>query len=181
VSWQDDGFKNEPPARAAPARAILRLNYGAILDMRAAPGFIDEFSQAAEIYASSRPTYPETLFQTLASLAPATRSAWDCGTGNGQAAAGLAEFFESIEATDASTEQIAHAKLHPRVRYQTVPAEASGLADKSMDLVSVAQALHWFDRDRFFAEVQRICTTPRVARCLWLQLVLFDTHSGCTH
>ena len=124
--------------------------------MRAAPGFIDEFSQAAEIYASSRPTYPEALFQTLASLAPATRSAWDCGTGNGQAAAGLAEFFRSIEATDASTEQIAHAQPHPRVRYQTVPAEASGLADKSMDLVSVAQALHWFDRGRFFAEVQRI-------------------------
>jgi ubiquinone/menaquinone biosynthesis C-methylase UbiE len=124
--------------------------------MNTAPGFIDAFSEAAERYATARPTYPKTLFQTLATLAPATRSAWDCGTGNGQAATGLAEFFESIEATDASAEQIAQAQFHPRVRYRAVPAEASGIADESMDLISAAQALHWFDRDRFFAEVQRI-------------------------
>jgi ubiquinone/menaquinone biosynthesis C-methylase UbiE len=124
--------------------------------MNTEPSFIDAFSDAAEEYANFRPAYPPTLFKTLAMLAPATHSAWDCGTGNGQAAVGLAEFFESIEATDASAEQIARAQPHPHVRYRAAPAEASGLTDNSVDLVSVAQALHWFDRDRFFAEAQRI-------------------------
>lgn len=124
--------------------------------MSTEPKFIDAFSVTAERYATARPTYPKTLFETLAKLSPSTQSAWDCGTGNGQAAIGLAEFFESIDATDASAEQIARAQPHPRVRYHTVTAEASGLPDRSVDLVSVAQALHWFDRDRFFAEVHRI-------------------------
>jgi ubiquinone/menaquinone biosynthesis C-methylase UbiE len=92
----------------------------------------------------------------LATLAPATGEAWDCGTGNGQAAIGLAEFFTSVQATDASRQQIAGARAHPRVQYHTAPAEDSGLEDKSIDLVSVAQALHWFDRARFFREVQRV-------------------------
>ena len=91
------------------------------------PGFVDAFSDTAGRYASARPSYPASLFQFFAELAPARHCAWDCGTGNGQAAAGLAEFFRSIEATDASTEQIAHAQPHPRVRYQTVPAEASAV------------------------------------------------------
>lgn len=124
--------------------------------MNTTPRFIDAFSETAERYVTARPLYPKALFQRLATLAPATRSAWDCGTGNGQAAAGLAEFFESIEATDASAEQIVHAQHHPRVRYRAVSAEASGLADNSMDLVSVAQSLHWFDQNQFFAEVQRV-------------------------
>jgi ubiquinone/menaquinone biosynthesis C-methylase UbiE len=125
--------------------------------MNTAPAFMDVFSEAAERYAIFRPTYPNALFQTLATLAPATKLAWDCGTGNGQAAIGLAEFFDMVEATDASPEQIAQAQPDPRVRYRAVPAEAcSGLPDKSVDLVSVAQALHWFDRDQFFAEVRRV-------------------------
>jgi SAM-dependent methyltransferase len=126
-------------------------------------GFIDAFSDAAECYASARPLYPRALFQALATLAPATVAAWDCGTGSGQAAVGLAEFFACIEATDASTEQIAHAKAHPRVRYKAVPAESSGLDDKSVDLISVAQALHWFDRDRFFSEVRRVARPGALA------------------
>ena len=118
--------------------------------------FVDAFSDTAERYAEHRPTYPKCLFSSLASLAPATEFAWDCGTGNGQAAVGLAEVFDSVVATDASAEQIANARPHPRVRYRATPAEASGLVDESMDLISVAQALHWFDLDRFFAEVRRI-------------------------
>jgi SAM-dependent methyltransferase len=120
------------------------------------PDFIDAFSDAAERYASARPVYPRTLFQTFAALAPATVTAWDCGTGSGQAAVGLAEFFNCVDATDASAEQIAQAEPHPRVRYRTAVAESSGLGDKSVDLISVAQALHWFDRDRFFFEVHRV-------------------------
>ncbi len=120
------------------------------------PGFIDAFSDAAECYAQARPSYPRELFQILATLAPSTSAAWDCGTGSGQAALGLAEFFDCIDATDASAEQIAHAQIHPRVQYKAVPAEASGLGDESVDLISVAQALHWFDRDQFFHEVRRV-------------------------
>jgi SAM-dependent methyltransferase len=118
--------------------------------------FTDAFSDAAERYAEHRPTYPKALFGRLASLAPATGSAWDCGTGNGQAAIGLAEVFDAVVATDASAEQIANAHRHPRVHYRVATAEASGLTDRSMDLISVAQAVHWFDPGRFFAEVHRI-------------------------
>jgi SAM-dependent methyltransferase len=134
--------------------------------MSRVPDFIDEFSKTAEAYACVRPTYPKALFETLATLAPAARSAWDCGTGNGQAAAGLADFFESIQATDASAEQIAQAQPHPRVRYRVAPAEDSGLADGSVDLISVAQALHWFDRDKFFNEVRRVAR-PRAVLAVY--------------
>lgn len=118
--------------------------------------FIDAFSETASEYAAARPTYPAALFAALASLSPATHQAWDCGTGNGQAATGLAEFFDSVEATDASAEQIGQASPHPRVRYRVATASASGLPDRSVDLISVAQALHWFDLGEFYAEVQRV-------------------------
>jgi len=120
------------------------------------PTFIDAFSDTARRYASSRPTYPAALFEFLAGLAPSRHRAWDCGTGNGQAAVALADLFDSVEATDASTEQIGHALPHPRVRYRVASAEASGVPDRSMDLISVAQALHWFDLERFYAEVRRV-------------------------
>jgi SAM-dependent methyltransferase len=120
------------------------------------PAFIDEFSDTAGCYAVARPTYPAALFKFLADLAPARHRAWDCGTGNGQAAAGLAEFFDFVEASDASSEQIRHARPHPRVRYRVAPAQASGLPDRSVDLISVAQALHWFDRQQFYLEVRRV-------------------------
>jgi SAM-dependent methyltransferase len=125
-------------------------------DDKRAPTFIDAFSDTAKQYAAARPTYPAALFECLAELAPATRCAWDCGTGNGQAALGLAEFFDSVEATDASAEQIGQALPHPRVRYRVAPAHASGLPDRSVDMISVAQALHWFDLDKFYAEVRRV-------------------------
>ena len=119
-------------------------------------GFVDAFSDAAELYARTRPAYPEALFAELAALAPARRCAWDCGTGNGQAAVGLARHFEHVEASDPSAEQIAHALADARVRYSVATAEQSGLPAASVDLVSVAQALHWFDLERFHAEVRRV-------------------------
>jgi SAM-dependent methyltransferase len=118
--------------------------------------FIDLFSGIAAAYAAARPTYPDALFKRLAALAPATLRAWDCGTGSGQAAIGIAHWFARVDATDASAEQIAHAVPHERVHYSVRTAEASGLPDRSCDLVSVAQALHWFDRPRFFEETRRV-------------------------
>src|SRR5690606_26893711 len=99
-----------------------------------------------------RPTYPDGLFAWLAAESPGRVLAWDCATGNGQAALALAEHFEAVVATDVSAAQLAHAPRHPRVRYAVAPAEASPLEDASADLVTVAQAFHWFDRDAFFAE-----------------------------
>ena len=84
------------------------------------------------------------------------RSAWDCATGSGQAAVGLASRFERVIATDASAAQIAAAARHPRVEYHVAPAEASGLESGSVDLATVAQALHWLDRSAFYAEVRRV-------------------------
>jgi ubiquinone/menaquinone biosynthesis C-methylase UbiE len=118
--------------------------------------FKDLFSAGADLYARHRPTYPAALFEWLAAQAPGRERAWDCATGNGQAAVGLAERFGQVIATDASARQIANARPHPRVTYREAPAEASGLPPVSMDLVTVAQALHWLDRPRFYAEVRRV-------------------------
>jgi SAM-dependent methyltransferase len=119
-------------------------------------GFSDPFGAVARAYAAFRPTYPDALFVWLAEESLGRARAWDCATGSGQAAIALAAHFEEVIATDASAEQIAHARPHPRVRYAVAPAEASGLGMASVDLVTVAQALHWFDLGAFFAEAGRV-------------------------
>jgi SAM-dependent methyltransferase len=116
----------------------------------------DHFSNVAPAYASCRPRYPETLFDYLTSLAPRTSVAWDCGTGTGQAAVPLASRFERVIATDISPAMVAQAELHPRVQYRVAAAHTSGLSGGSVDLATVAQALHWFDLEPFFAEVARV-------------------------
>jgi SAM-dependent methyltransferase len=119
-------------------------------------GFNDHFSAVAASYARFRPSYPAELFAWLASIAPAREVALDCATGNGQAAVALAEHFDRVVAIDASAGQVANAIRHPRVEYRAVAVESSGLPSRSADLVTVAQALHWFDIPRFFEEVDRI-------------------------
>ena len=115
-----------------------------------------DFSPLAERYARARPRYPAELYAWLASLVDRRELAWDCATGNGQAAEGLAEQFARVIATDASAEQIRHAAPDPRVDYRVARAETSGLAPASVDLATVASALHWFDHEPFFAEVRRV-------------------------
>ncbi|MDQ2978845.1 MAG: class I SAM-dependent methyltransferase [Acidobacteriota bacterium] len=124
--------------------------------LRSASSFRDHFSSHAADYARYRPDYPGALFDFLASLAPARRRAWDCATGNGQAAAGLAARFQEVVGTDASALQIAAAVAKPGVLYRVAFADASGLPNGSVDLVTVAQALHWLDRDRFWPEADRV-------------------------
>jgi SAM-dependent methyltransferase len=116
----------------------------------------DHFSEVAGRYAEFRPRYPAPLFRWLADIAPGRRLAWDAGTGNGQAAVALAEYFDHVVATDFSEGQIASAMHHPQVEYQVRPSDHSGLPVASADLVTAAQALHWFDTDRFFEEVGRV-------------------------
>jgi SAM-dependent methyltransferase len=116
----------------------------------------DHFSGHAEQYAQNRPQYPDEIYAYLASLAPAHSLAWDCGTGNGQAAIGLAKYFDHVHATDASAEQISQAYPHAKVEYRVEPAEHVSLDDSSVDLVTVAVAIHWFNFDEFYAEVKRV-------------------------
>lgn len=118
--------------------------------------FTDHFARVAAHYASHRPGYPAELFSWLADQAPARTLAWDCATGTGQAAVALADYFEQVWATDASGSQIEAATACPGVTYRTAAADCSGLPDQSVDLVTVAQALHWFDLDSFYAEVRRV-------------------------
>ena len=120
------------------------------------PMYKDYFSGVAESYQKYRPCYPVSLFDHLLTLIDARDIAWDCGTGSGQAAIRLAQFFNKVIATDASAEQIASAEQHPRVEYMNVPAEHSGLPDQCIDMVTVAQALHWFDLPAFYSEVKRV-------------------------
>lgn len=128
--------------------------------------FKNHFSSQAEAYSRYRPTYPAQMFEWLAKQAPARQQAWDCATGNGQAALGLAEYFDRVIATDGSETQIAHATCHPKVQYQQGVAETSGLDSNSFDLITVAQALHWFDLPLFFTECQRLLK-PRGIVAVW--------------
>lgn len=118
--------------------------------------FKDHFSGHAAQYAQFRPRYPDALFQWTAEQPAARELAWDCATGNGQAAIGLAPHFQRVIATDASAQQIESAEEHERVEYRVAPAEQSGLDSQSVDVVTVAQALHWFEIPAFFAEATRV-------------------------
>lgn len=119
------------------------------------PGFEDHFSGHAALYAAHRPRYPAALFDWLARVAPGTGLAWDAGTGSGQVAHGLAARFARVVATDASAEQVAHAVPHARIAY-AVGTRAEAIPDGAAQLVTVGQAVHWFDLAAFSAEVRRV-------------------------
>ena len=118
--------------------------------------FKDHFSKQAADYAKFRPRYPSEMFKFLGTITPSHELAWDCATGNGQAAVELAEVFDWVIATDASESQIANAEQHERIEYRVARAEESGLQPGSFDLVMVAQALHWLDHSHFYPELRRV-------------------------
>ena len=118
--------------------------------------FKDHFSGRAELYSQFRPGYPDVLFDWLSRLVDRHHVAWDCATGSGQAAVGLARYFERVIATDASEKQISMAAPHPSIDYRIATASDSGLEDVSVDIVTVAQAIHWFDHASFYAEARRV-------------------------
>ena len=118
--------------------------------------FEDHFSKQSETYAQYRPRYPDEIYAYLASVSPGLSLAWDCGTGNGQAAVGLAKYFDKVYATDASAEQVSRAYPHEKVEYGVEPAEHVSLNTSSTDLVTVAVAIHWFNFDEFYREVKRV-------------------------
>ena len=111
--------------------------------------FKDYFSSFASKYASARSSYPSTLFEFVAKNAPSQQRVWDCATGNGQAAVGLSKVFTEVHATDASSEQIGNAIPGKNIEYSVQLAEETNFPDCHFDAVTVAQALHWFQLDRF--------------------------------
>jgi len=118
--------------------------------------FNDHFSGIAEKYAAGRPAYPEPLYQFVADKAPSLDRVWDCATGNGQAAVGLSKFFERVHATDASQTQIDNAIAASNIDYTVQPAEKTDFPNDYFDAVTIAQALHWFQLDRFSIELARV-------------------------
>lgn len=120
------------------------------------PNFKDHFSQFAKTYANGRLQYPSELFSYLSSLTREHGLAWDCGTGNGQAAIGLKDYYTKIIATDPSAAQIENCIPDPKISYLIEPAENPSLTDESVDLITVGVALHWFNFDLFYPEVNRV-------------------------
>ncbi|MGH8259489.1 MAG: class I SAM-dependent methyltransferase [Steroidobacteraceae bacterium] len=162
-------MRSTPPQAGgcASSRSIRRSwsRPEATRDLRGSE-FKDHFSGVAAQYAAFRPRYPAELFDFLGDRCESRRLAWDCACGTGQASVDLAERFDRVVATDASARQIEAAFPHERVEYRVASAEHSGLADGSIDLVTVAQALHWFDLPRFYAEVRRVLA-PRGVIAVW--------------
>lgn len=127
---------------------------------------IDRFSKQSKEYAASRPTYPDALFEFLSEQTPAHQLAWDCGTGNGQAAIRLVEYFEKIYATDISAAQLENARPHQNIQYVKLNEGRTALQHNSVDLVTAAQAAHWFDLEKFYREADRVLR-PRGIIALW--------------
>lgn len=127
--------------------------------------FKDHFSRQAAVYAEARPHYPEELFAWLAGQCEQHELAWDCATGNGQAATSLVHYFDDVIATDASEAQIKNAIPHARIAYRVAKAEDSGLLNNSIDIITVATALHWFDFEAFYAEAKRVLKPGGLLAC----------------
>jgi SAM-dependent methyltransferase len=116
----------------------------------------DKFSDNAYRYARYRPGYPNDLFEFIMAQVTEKDLAWDCGTGSGQTAINLASLFKNVYASDISAAQIANAVSAENISYCIEPAEKSSLLTNSVDLVTISQALHWFDHHAFYEEVKRV-------------------------
>ncbi|KAK9930246.1 hypothetical protein M0R45_027289 [Rubus argutus] len=134
------------------------------------------YDKQAEVYAEARPTYPKEWYSMLAGLTPQHSLAWDVGTGNGQAAQDLTEHYERVVASDISESQLKHAIQHPRVRYIHTPMSISddemvnligGGHENTVDLVTVATAVHWFDLPKFYSLVGRLLRKPGGIIAVW--------------
>ena len=128
--------------------------------------FKDHFSTKSDQYQRYRPTYPKSLFEYLASLCPSHECAWDCATGTGQAAMQLVIHFSQVIATDASEQQVNQLPRHPHLEGRVMLAEQVDFTDNSIDLITVAQALHWFDQTQFYDQAWRILK-PNAIIAIW--------------
>lgn len=115
----------------------------------------DNFSTQSDKYAQYRPAYPGELYEFILSHVKTRETAWDCGTGSGQVASRLTDYFSKVYASDISAQQIEHAQKHSKIKYSIQPAEKTSFPDKAFDLIVVAQAIHWFNFEKFYSEVNR--------------------------
>ena len=115
----------------------------------------DRFSSGSQLYQLARPSYPASLIQEILKHVATPQFAWDCGAGSGQLTQLLAPHFDAVVATDISAHQLQHAPYFENVSYQVQSAEHTSFAEQSFDLITVAQAIHWFNFDSFYAEVRR--------------------------
>ncbi|CCH55608.1 Methyltransferase type 11 [Fibrisoma limi BUZ 3] len=127
---------------------------------------VDRFSGHADLYAQYRIDYPADLYDVVLSRVTQRNVAWDCATGNGQVAGALAAYFDRVEATDISEKQLAQAVHQPNIHYQVSMAEQTPFSDQTFDLITVAQALHWFNVPAFHEEVRRVAK-PGAAIAEW--------------
>jgi ubiquinone/menaquinone biosynthesis C-methylase UbiE len=116
----------------------------------------DRFSRQANLYKKFRPTYPKAVYDCFLPLVKNKRRCWDCGTGNGQVAIQLASYFESVFATDISQNQLSHAETRENITYKIERAEETSFPDDFFELITVAQAIHWFDFEAFNQEIRRV-------------------------
>jgi len=131
----------------------------------------DIFSKQADSYVTFRPESPGELYEFLLKKVSCFETAWDCGTGNGQVAAKLADYFEIVYGTDISEKQLSNAIKKPNIIYKAERAEQTSLADSSADLITVAQAIHWFDFENFYKEVNRVAK-PGALIAAWTYILL---------
>ncbi len=117
---------------------------------------MSHFEKCSDFYKAGRPGYPEELYGYLYSLCENHELAWDAGCGTGQATVVLAKYFRKVIGTDISKSQIGNAEKHERVEYSVQPAEKTDIEEKSVDLVTVATALHWFEHEKFWEEIKRV-------------------------
>lgn len=132
----------------------------------------DYFSGHSKTYATFRPVYPQALYDFIFTHLRQTNAAWDCATGNGQVASILAQTFQHVAATDISQQQLDNAIQRPNIQYTVGAAEQTPFDDHQFDLITVGQALHWFDRDQFYAEVKRV-GKPDALLAVWGYALLF--------
>ena len=131
----------------------------------------DNFSSQADVYARYRPSYPPELFAFILEKVKEREQAWDCATGNGQTASVLAREFKNVFATDISQQQLDHATKATNLHYIKQPAEKTGFSDNSFDLITVSQAIHWFDLQQFYAEAVRVAK-PGAVIAAWCYSLL---------
>lgn len=137
----------------------------------------DLFSNQATLYAQYRPGYPRELYEHILQHVNNRQLAWDCATGNGQAAVELAKYFEKVMATDISEKQLQQAQPHEKITYSVTTAEQTPFAGNSFDCITVAQAYHWFRFDAFEKEVQRVAKPGAVVAIWGYSLVVSDNEA----
>ena len=134
----------------------------------------DLFSKQSDLYAKYRPTYPAALIDYILGFVENKQFAWDCATGNGQAALLYANYFEKVFATDISEKQILNATPHPKIIYSISEAEKTSFADNSFDLITVSQAYHWLHFDGFYNEATRVGKNGCIVACWGYKLAVAE-------